>query len=309
MKSLVIKLTLILLSLSVFIPGVAIAHEPRLVGSSSVIDVSDPEISKAYYGTLAADQPQLYKIISNKPFNLYVNILLPVLAYLNADLAAQNKNISVNISKLNINNSGSEVLVNWSGASSTWTKFWEPFGRDWYYQGPEYRAQVSAGTYEIRVVGGQPNLKYALAIGETEFFNFTEGLNAIKLIPQIKTDFFNESPAGFIFSPFGYGYVVVLFMLSFIFGFLYRYILRFYELRSRKTNSSSQSIPLRSHRNINTRDRVWRAVFGLALFSIAIATTWSGILIFISGFCFFEAIFSWCGFYAAIGVNTCPTIN
>lgn len=28
--------------------------------------------------------------------------------------------------------------------------------------------------------------------------------------------------------------------------------------------------------------------------------------IFFSGFAFFEAIFSWCGFYATIGKNTCP---
>jgi len=38
----------------------------------------------------------------------------------------------------------------------------------------------------------------------------------------------------------------------------------------------------------------------------AITTTWSPILIFFSGFAFFEAIFSWCGFYAAMGKNTCP---
>jgi len=30
------------------------------------------------------------------------------------------------------------------------------------------------------------------------------------------------------------------------------------------------------------------------------------LLIFISGFCTFETIFSWCGFYAAIGKNSCP---
>jgi hypothetical protein len=29
-------------------------------------------------------------------------------------------------------------------------------------------------------------------------------------------------------------------------------------------------------------------------------------LLFFSGFCFFEAAFSWCGFYAALGRTTCP---
>ena len=41
---------------------------------------------------------------------------------------------------------------------------------------------------------------------------------------------------------------------------------------------------------------------------LAITTTWSPILIFFSGFALFEAIFSWCGFYAAMGKNTCPVI-
>jgi hypothetical protein len=30
------------------------------------------------------------------------------------------------------------------------------------------------------------------------------------------------------------------------------------------------------------------------------------ILIFFSGFALFEALFSWCGFYAALGKSTCP---
>ena len=33
-------------------------------------------------------------------------------------------------------------------------------------------------------------------------------------------------------------------------------------------------------------------------------TTWNPILIFFSGFAFFETIFSWSGFYVALGKNT-----
>jgi hypothetical protein len=49
-----------------------------------------------------------------------------------------------------------------------------------------------------------------------------------------------------------------------------------------------------------------RLAIGVGLFLWAITTTWSPILIFFSGFALFEALFSWCGFYAALGKNTCP---
>lgn len=57
--------------------------------------------------------------------------------------------------------------------------------------------------------------------------------------------------------------------------------------------------------NIGRADRILRLVLAIALFVLAITTNWSPILIFFSGFALFEAIFSWCGFYAAIGKNTC----
>jgi Na+-transporting NADH:ubiquinone oxidoreductase subunit NqrB len=45
---------------------------------------------------------------------------------------------------------------------------------------------------------------------------------------------------------------------------------------------------------------------GIALLVWAITTSWNPLLIFFSGFLFFEALFSWCGLYAALGKNTCP---
>ncbi|MFA6324806.1 MAG: DUF2892 domain-containing protein, partial [Candidatus Paceibacterota bacterium] len=87
-----------------------------------------------------------------------------------------------------------------------------------------------------------------------------------------------------------------IYILSFIFGFVYRLVLR------KMASSSVRKIS----KNINKKDRIIRAVLGLIILFIAITTTWNPILLFISGFCFFEAIFSWCGLYAALGKNSCP---
>ncbi|MSU54789.1 MAG: DUF2892 domain-containing protein [Candidatus Staskawiczbacteria bacterium] len=58
-------------------------------------------------------------------------------------------------------------------------------------------------------------------------------------------------------------------------------------------------------RNIGRNDRLLRLAIGVGLLLWAMLTTWSPILIFFSGFALFEAVFSWCGFYAALGKNTC----
>jgi len=153
-----------------------------------------------------------------------------------------------------------------------------------------------AGTYEIHVSNPGNNSKYSLAIGEIEAFDMKEGLSALTLIPEIKKNFFNESPIGFIISPFGWGLIVGMYFLSFIFGFVYRYILK----------HVAKSKVRQAHKNIGKNDRLLRLVIGLGLLLWAITTTWSPILIFLSGFALFEAIFSWCGLYAALGKNSCP---
>ena len=100
----------------------------------------------------------------------------------------------------------------------------------------------------------------------------------------------------FIFSPFGWGLIVGMYILAFVVGFMYRTILKRAEIKS----------PRGVAKNIGTGDRLVRLVIGIALLLLAITTTWSPVLIFFSGFALFEALFSWCGFYAAIGKNTCP---
>lgn len=105
-----------------------------------------------------------------------------------------------------------------------------------------------------------------------------------------------QSPISFIRSPFGWGLIVVMYLLAGLFGLIYRALLKRFATGSVRT----------LNKNIGKSDRVLRLVFGLGLLLFAILTTWSPIIIFFSGFCIFESLFSWCGFYAAIGKNTCP---
>lgn len=258
------------------------AHQPRVVNNTPVT-VIDPEVSKAYYAQLKG-QPDIYTFRTDKTFNLYVNVLVP-------DIAGQTKQVSAQIVK-----DGKEVKV-LDGLSTEWKKFDEPFGHDTYWMGPEYRdSQATAGNYEIKIFSPNNDSKYSLAIGEIEAFDAKESINALLVIPQLKKNFFNKSPIDFILSPFGIAQIVILFVLAFVIGFLYRFILR------KITKSQSRKLV----KNLGKSDRLLRLAIGAGLLLLAITTSWSPILIFFAGFAFFEAIFSWCGFYAAIGKNTCP---
>ncbi|HBB04294.1 TPA: hypothetical protein DCZ39_05385 [Patescibacteria group bacterium] len=62
--------------------GFTFAHQPRLVFTQPIgetIQVQDPEISQAFYGILSG-QEDIYQIVSDTGFLLYVNILVPELS-------------------------------------------------------------------------------------------------------------------------------------------------------------------------------------------------------------------------------------
>ena len=275
------KVTLFVLAILVLVPAITFAHQPRIT-ESRLTTVTDPEISKAYYASLTGE-PDVYVIQAPAPFDLYVGILVP-------DIASTKKDILAEVFK------GNEKIATVGGASATWKPYFEPFGQSHYFDGGEYKARAEAGVYTIKVSNTLNTGKYSLAVGEIEAFDGKEGMNALSMIPDLKRDFFEESPISFILSPFGWGLIVVMYILAFIVGFIYRAILKKF------ARQSAHGAP----QNIGKPDRLLRAVIGVALLLWAITTTWSPILIFFSGFAFFEAIFSWCSFYAALGKNTCP---
>jgi hypothetical protein len=82
-------------------------------------------------------------------------------------------------------------------------EFYEPNGGDWYYQGPEYKKEVPAGTYLIKVYNPKNEGKYIVAIGEQESFPLKVVLNTIKIMPSLKLNFFKESFLSLLFSKYG----------------------------------------------------------------------------------------------------------
>jgi len=284
MKTLIRKVLVFLLAVFLFVPFLVSAHQPRITGNTETI-VENPEISKAYYSKLKG-APQIYTINATSSFDLYVNILIP-------DIADQKTDVTAYVFK---GADTTKPLAVLGGLNSEWKKFHEPFGNDNYLMGPEYKTRAEAGQYRIEVISPNNDSKYSLAIGEIESFNLKETVNAVNLIPKIKKTFFNESPINFIFSPFGIGYIFILFIFAFIFGFLYHLIMK------KIATNSIRGVG----KNIDKKDRLIRALLGVVLLLWAITTSWNPVLIFFAGFCFFEAIFSWCGFYAAIGKSTCP---
>ena len=280
----------VLIASFILAPTFALAHQPRIT-ESRLTEVPSPEISKAYYGKLTGE-PDVYVINATEAFDLYVNVLVP-------DIAGQKKDVSAVIIKdLPTGEAGGKELAVLNGVNFEWKKFYEPFGADTYWMGPEYKARTEAGKYEIRVWSSNNDSKYSLAIGEIEAFDQKEGMNAFTIIPELKKNFFDESPISFIKSPFGWGMIVAMYILAFVVGFILKFIMK-------KFHKVSDVTVVKKMRNIGKSDRLLRLAIGVGLLLWAMLTTWSPIFIFLSGLAIFESIFSWCVFYAAIGKNTC----
>ena len=94
-------------------PAALLAHQPRLVHKQTDILVDLPEISKAYYGTLAG-KPAIYRIEAAEPFKLYVNVLVPNIAGIGKDVSAR------------IRRQGTVIAVMHPGGRD-WKPFFEPF--------------------------------------------------------------------------------------------------------------------------------------------------------------------------------------
>ncbi len=161
------------------------AHQPRLDTATNVsinnpIIVNNPEISQAFYGTLKGS-PDYFKINSDVPFKLYLNLLVPASPGIAGDY------VSAQVLDVNGN-----VLITLNGTNSTWTPYFEEFGGDNYLKGPEVTQQLPAGTYFIKVFNAENQGKYNIAIGDIESFPIDESLTALVTIPLLKEQFFGK---------------------------------------------------------------------------------------------------------------------
>ncbi|UCC92052.1 MAG: hypothetical protein JSV39_02210 [Candidatus Aenigmatarchaeota archaeon] len=211
MKNLVWALALILL----VSPFLVSAHQPRLV-SGDVVMIRNPEISQAFYGELKGVHDH-YNIIEEEGFELYVSILVP-------DLPGIGKDVSVAIEPIDEIDNNFIYFLN--GTDFQWERYYEEFGGDWYYQGPDIKANVGPGGYDIHVMSTDNLGKYVLVVGEIESFPIDEIINTIFTMPALKQDFF-EKPAYtaffnliglFIFGPV----ILVLIILVLVLLFLTR---------------------------------------------------------------------------------------
>lgn len=163
------------------------AHRPVIVGSEGSKDnpvvVDRPQISWAYYGKLEGE-PRYFKIVSDEPFKLYVNILVPDYEPDGEPILSHDLSFEVF--------DGSRLLFRADGNRSSWERFYEPYGKDNYYMGPEYEKEVEAGEYLVRVFNSTDRGKYSLAIGTIEKFTIVGLIEAIDRAKSLDEWFFKK---------------------------------------------------------------------------------------------------------------------
>ena len=198
---------IVLLSLVVgfsLLTSISFAHQPRIV-SEGITQIENPEVSQAFYAELKG-KPEYYQIKSKEPFKLYVGVLVP-------DLEGIDKDVSVEITREDLHSEEmpaqkpeeEEAPIILSGLEYEWTRLYEPFGGDWYWEGPELRGnsseeelpegvEVDEGTYTIKVFSPDNEGKYALVVGEKEEFPLKEMVRTLFVLPKLKAEFFERSP-------------------------------------------------------------------------------------------------------------------
>lgn len=193
------------------IGATAQAHNPRIV-STNEVNVQDPEISQAFYDTLSG-KPKIYHMDSTKEFDLYLNLLVP-------KTTNPNGRYSANVYRLDGQNKIPVATLD--GNKVTWTEFYEPFGGDYYYKGPEFKKLAPTGKYDIEVFSGDNKGKYVLAIGEKERFGVADSLKLIWVLPKLKTAFFGQSAFRVFLGKIGMTVAIVVIVLFSISGVVRR---------------------------------------------------------------------------------------
>ena len=195
------KILVFILSAFLFFPLATYAHQPRLVYNyppstrEAPIVINQPDVSQAFYGELNK-KSDFYRINLTDAKDLYFNILIPDLAHLNfvsfsEKGVAKAKLSSAPVVKITNNTNKEEIVF---GGDNTFTeKFYEEFGGDNYWKGPEIKRNFPKGDYTIEVSSQSTRGRYVLAVGDIEAFPAGEAWNAIKSMPDLKKNFFEKS--------------------------------------------------------------------------------------------------------------------
>jgi hypothetical protein len=183
-------MTLVMFSMTLMLTSsIVSAHQPRLVmgwdinSEQNALLIPEPEISKAYYGELNG-KPDYYKIILDKQTPVYLGILSPYVPGASTDFTVELYDYKDNFSMTQV------ILLD--GKSYQWKPMYEPFGGDWYLQGPDAKENLTNVTYYIKVSSPSNTGKYSFAIGDIESFPPQEALNAYIALPMLKQLFFER---------------------------------------------------------------------------------------------------------------------
>ncbi|MFH1575362.1 MAG: hypothetical protein ABIB55_00240 [Candidatus Nealsonbacteria bacterium] len=202
-----ISLVLIIFILLFSVENNILAHQPRIVYDEKLIKVENPEVSQAFYGELKGESVY-YQIEERDNFNFYIGLLSP-------QIEGADKDFSVEVSM------GEEIIFVLDGTSQEWELFYEEFGGDYYYEGPENKISAGPGVYTLKVFSPDNRGKYVLVVGEKEEFPLKEIFNTIKTLPKLKGDFFEKSPLTAFFNIIGlFTFGPIIFILVIIFSIL-----------------------------------------------------------------------------------------
>ena len=207
------------------LPVLVFAHQPRIV-DDNFVEIRNPEISQAFYGELNGTSTE-YQIISDKEFKLYLGLLVP-------DIPNVNKDFFTEIYR--VKDGDKEVLAVLDGSKFDWQPFYEEYGGDNYFWGPEFSSPESkkgvtlvgrlepAGEYRVKISSPTNLGKYVLVVGYLEEFPPNEIFNALISIPWLKVNFFQNSFTKIITSPYIYGPIILLLVVIIIIRLIVRII-------------------------------------------------------------------------------------
>ena len=187
------KIKLLFFVVFLFAITLSFAHQPILntegdMSSKKPYLIENPEISKAIYSTLkGADH--YYMISSNKPFNFYAGLTVPKIDdcddFLRFSFAVLNNDF--------------HIIQEFDGQKYQWWEWYEPYGKKWYWVGPEYGKDFKSsnvfdeGSYYIKVYNKDNIGKYVLAVGDIEKFTPLVIAKAIVTVPRINKKFWDKN--------------------------------------------------------------------------------------------------------------------
>ena len=197
--------------LLVLVPFFAVAHIPQMVAPESprtLLQIDDPTISKAYYGNLVGF-PHTYQLVSNEPFLLDIEILVPDIE--------RAENIVSGIVVQQLDRGGVTEVVRLPASDASWESFNEPYGNDDYRQGGSFETELEAGSYLIEMSTPRNIGPYIFVIGELEDFSELGYFETVRRIAEVKA-FFGKSKFAVVESPVVYGPIIIVLLI--VVGFL-----------------------------------------------------------------------------------------